>query len=234
MNYSRTIRRKSIAVRVIVLCSIALVVGLLLGGVVGYAIETYITAKDKPKEDMQTSEQEVSDFTVYGSYDSDYFTEELPLDWESGDVSFTLLDVPMSEEEQEFVFYLCSGYSINFPLVMALIQYESNFQPDVISKTNDYGLMQINQVNHAQLTEILGVTDYLDPYQNMRAGCFTLRKLFEKYEDVNLVLMAYNMGENGARRLWEQGIYSTSYTDGVLAIQRRLEGDTNAGKLEDS
>lgn len=54
---------------------------------------------------------------------------------------------------------------------------------------------------------------FTDPYQNIRAGVFVLRKLFERYQDTNMVLMAYNMGEDGADRLWEKGIYSTDYTE---------------------
>jgi len=119
-----------------------------------------------------------------------------------------------------------------------MIQHESNFQPNAVSSTQDYGLMQINQINHKYLTETIGVTDFLDPYQNIRAGIFTLKKLFEKYHDTDMVLMAYNMGENGASRLWEQGIYETSYTQDILSIQQQfseqLEGDADAGKLENN
>ena len=132
------------------------------------------------------------------------------------------------EEQQEFAYYLCTGYNIDFTLVMALIQNESSFDPAVISKTNDYGYMQINQINHQWLTDTLGVTDFTDPYQNIRAGVFVLRKLFERYQDTNMVLMAYNMGEDGAARLWEKGIYSTDYTEKILNYQtqfnEQLEG----------
>ena len=135
----------------------------------------------------------------------------------------------MPEEQQEFVYYLCSGYNLDFTLVMALIQHESSFDPNVISSTNDYGYMQINAINHDWLTETIGVTDYTDPYQNIRAGVFVLRKLFERYQDTNMVLMAYNMGENGASRLWEKGIFETDYTQSILTIQEQfndqLEGD---------
>lgn len=89
--------------------------------------------------------------------------------------------------------------------------------------------MQINVQNHEWLTETLGVTDYTDPYQNIRAGVFVLRKLFERYQDVEMVLMAYNMGENGAGRLWDKGVFRTDYTQEILNIQQQfieqLEGD---------
>ena len=134
----------------------------------------------------------------------------------------------MPEEQQEFTYYLCTGYNLDFTLVMALIQNESSFDPSVVSATHDYGYMQINEMNHQWLTDTIGVTDFADPYQNIRAGVFVLRKLFERYQDTNMVLMAYNMGEDGATRLWEKGIYSTDYTEKILNYQtqfnEQLEG----------
>ena len=134
----------------------------------------------------------------------------------------------MPEEQQEFVYYLCSGYNLDFTLVMALIQHESSFDPNVISSTNDYGYMQINAINHNWLTETIGVTDYTDPYQNIRAGVFVLRKLFERYQDTNMVLMAYNMGKM-VLPFVGKGIFETDYTQSILTIQEQfndqLEGD---------
>lgn len=229
MNYSKNIKRSDIAKRVILSWCIVAVVFLLIGGVSGYALKTHITAKQGSQDEMQTNIQEEVKTLVYGEYDDRCFTEEVSLDWGAGDLDFKPLDCRMPEEEQEFVFYLCSGYNMDFTLVMALIEHESHFDPAAISKTNDYGYMQINVQNHEWLTETLGVTDYTDPYQNIRAGVFVLRKLFERYQDVELVLMAYNMGENGAGRLWDKGVFRTDYTQEILNIQQQfieqLEGD---------
>ena len=107
---------------------------------------------------------------------------------------------------------------------MAMIEWESGYNPKCISQTNDYGLMGINQNNHEWLSETLGVTDFLDPYENVRAGIFILRKLFEKYQDVDMVLMAYNKGEHGASLLWDQGIFEIQYTKEIFRIQSRLNG----------
>ena len=235
MNYSKNLRKAAVARRVLALTGMTLAAGLAVGGVSGYALKTYITANAAVTEAPQTIASPEPEFAVYGAYDDRIYTEEIPLDWSAGDLDFTPLDVPLDVVVQEFTYYLCEGYNIDFTLVMAMMQHESNFKVDVVSKTDDYGLMQINRCNHAELTEILGVTDYLDPYQNIRAGCYTVRKLFEKYQEPNMVLMAYNMGENGASRLWERGIYNTKYTDSILAIQKQfneLRGDTGEGKLE--
>lgn len=229
MNYSKNIKRADIAKRVILSWCVVAVVFLLIGGVSGYALKTHITAKQGSQYEIHTNIQEEVKTLVYGAYDDRIFTQEISLDWGAGDLDFVPLQCDMSQEEQEFLFYLCNGYNIDFCLVMAMIQVESEFNASVVSVTNDYGLMQINESNHDWLTNALGVTDYLDPYQNMRAGCYILRKLFERYQDTELVLMCYNMGENGASRLWKNGIYSTDYTEKVLNWQHRfqeqLEGD---------
>lgn len=235
MNYSKNLSKRKIGKRMIISWVIVAIVSSMISGGVGYGIKAHITATDKGKDNHGTVERVSDEFTVYGAYDNT-FKDELSLDWKHGDLDFQPLSVPMDEEQQEFVFYLCDGYNLEFSLVMAVIEHESYYQADVISKTNDYGLMQINKVNHEQLTEILGLTDFLDPYQNIRAGCFTLRKLFEKYQDADMVLMAYNMGENGANRLWENGVFSTSYTESVRQVQRKLnkqlDGAEYAGNLE--
>lgn len=229
MNYSKNIKRADIAKRVILSWCVVAVVFLLIGGVSGYALKTHITAKQSGQGEKQTNIQADDKTLVYGAYDDRIFTHEMSLDWGADDLDFVPLDCDMPDEQQEFLYYLCAGYSIDFCLVMGIIQTESEFDASAVSMTNDYGLMQINENNHEWLTETIGVTDYLDPYQNMRAGCYVLRKLFERYQDTELVLMCYNMGENGASRLWENGIYSTDYTEQVLNCQRKfqeqLEGD---------
>ena len=178
----------SMVIRVLIVIGVALGVGLVIGNVSGYALKTHITAKDKQKTEEQTLERSSTKTLVYGAYDDRTFTQEISLDWGAGDLDFTPLDCKMPEEQQEFTYYLCTGYNIDFTLVMALIQNESSFDPAVVSETNDYGYMQINQINHQWLTDTLGVTDFTDPYQNIRAGVFVLRKLFERYQDTNMVL----------------------------------------------
>jgi Soluble lytic murein transglycosylase and related regulatory proteins (some contain LysM/invasin domains) len=229
MNYSRNLRKAAIAKRAIILCCITAIVSLLVGYGTGYAMRTHITAISELETEEQAIEPMTQEFALYGAYDNEQFTGEVSLDWDKGNLDFTPLDVDMDEDLQEFVFYLSSAYDIDFTLVMALIQQESNFQSNLISSTNDYGLMQINQINHEYITKTIGVTNFLDPFQNVRAGTFILRKLFEKYQDTKMVLMAYNMGEGGAARLWSQGIYETNYTQTILKIQQQfneqLEGD---------
>lgn len=94
---------------------------------------------------------------------------------------------------------------------MAMIEHESQFNPEIVSSTDDYGLMQINSINHEQLEEKYRTANMLDPYQNVYCGIKIIGSYIEKYTDYGNALMAYNMGEYGAKKAWENGVQSTSY-----------------------
>lgn len=230
MNYSRSIKKTSIAKRVLISWVIIAVIFSLIGLLIG----RFVFKRDSPEiPQAEVQETEQQEILIYGRYDGKIYEGEMSLDWSSGDLNFIPLDVPLNKDLQEFIFYLSAGYNIDFTLVMALIQHESEFQADVISKTNDYGLMQINTCNHEWLSETLGISDFLDPYSNVRSGLFILRKLFEKYETPTKVLMAYNMGETGASRLWEQGIYETNYTKAILKNQEKFNEELERSSNND-
>ncbi len=130
--------------------------------------------------------------------------------------------VPLSVELQKHVFNVSREYGLDWSLVMAVIQQESRYDVYAQSAGGDFGLMQINEINHPELSIRLGIHDFLDPKENVRAGCYMLRDLFEKYGDAHKVLMAYHMGESGAAACWEQGITESQYSRSVLRIQEEL------------
>ena len=185
---------------------ICLLIGCVIGSgliVAAFAKHAKGTAPTKPSV---TAKQEAI---------SDILSEEALQKCEN--IKFTPLECALSEELQEFTYYLSAGYNIDFPYVMGLMFCESSFRTDCASKTNDYGLMQINEQNHEWLSRELALDDIEDPYQNIRAGLFVLHNLFEKYGDSSKVAMAYNMGEYNASLLWEKGVNETDYSRKVLA-----------------
>ncbi len=201
-----------------------LIAAFLLGGLLGSIITGLVVHhQDMKKIQVSEAEAEVILSTTYGS-GNNQVTRNNEFTWSSGEESgFIPLNVDMDEDLQEFVYSLCSAYDIDWTLVMAMIDHESSFRSNVISKTNDYGLMQINECNHSWLSENLGVTDFLDEEENIRCGVYILRGLFEQYDNTHKVLMAYNMGEDGASRLWEAGIYSTPYSETITDIQAQYQ-----------
>lgn len=176
-----------------------LALGLIIGSIIGAAVKAQSAANSTE---------------LYGSRDGKKLTDEGLLVVTSEE--FIPLECALSHDLQEYTYYLCQAYYIDFNFAMALMFTESAFKADIISDTNDYGLMQINICNHAALADKLGITDFTEPYQNIRAGLYILRGLFEKYDDAAKVCMAYNMGEYGASVLWNNGIYTTAYSNKVL------------------
>lgn len=143
-------------------------------------------------------------------------------EWQAEDVPY--YDIPLSQELQLYTYTKCAdlGIAEDYELVLAMMWQESNCSPNLISSTNDYGLMQINICNHGWLSEELGITDFLDPYQNIDAGTHIIASLLLKYEDPHMALMAYNYGEAGARSHWNRGTYTSSYSREVAEKQDML------------
>lgn len=108
----------------------------------------------------------------------------------------------------------CEEYGVPYALALAVADVESRFDPDVASSTNDYGLMQINQVNHGWLLE-QGI-DPMTPAGNIEAGVLFLSDYLTAYGDPELAVMAYNCGPSGAQNLWAAGTYSTDHSRKVM------------------
>lgn len=125
---------------------------------------------------------------------------------------YAYFDVPLSENLQRHIFELCAENNVPVALVFAIIECESNFNPEVISKTDDYGLMQINVVNHGWAAEQFKCTDMLNPYQNVYIGIHMIGEYLEKYGNVERALLAYALGEGGAAEAWAEGRTTTHAT----------------------
>ena len=116
----------------------------------------------------------------------------------------TYFDVPLSHSLQRYIYEVCADENVPVSLIIAMIDQESKFNPEVVSKTGDYGLMQINTINHEWLAEEYRTADMLDPYQNVFCGIKVIGSYIQNYNDYGLALMAYNMGER--RRQKKAGI----------------------------
>jgi len=85
----------------------------------------------------------------------------------------------------------CRHYGTSFELVKAMIQVESNFNPNAVSRAGALGLMQIMPYN----LNDFGVLDPFDPRDNVMGGTWYLKQLMEKYNsDLPLSLADYNAG----------------------------------------
>ena len=82
-------------------------------------------------------------------------------------------------------------------LVLAVVSVESAFKPDAVSHKGAQGLMQLMPATAKEL----GVTDALDPAQNLDGGTRYLRQLVAMYGgDLGKALAAYNAGPGAVKR----------------------------------
>ena len=80
-------------------------------------------------------------------------------------------------------------------LVHALIQVESAWRTDAVSRKGAIGLMQLMPAT----AERIGVDPH-DPVENLVGGVHLLSRLVQRYRRLDLALAAYNAGETAVNR----------------------------------
>lgn len=151
-------------------------------------------------------------------------------------------NVPLDKDLLKYINKLCNQLGISETMVLGLIKTESDFNPTLISKTNDYGLMQINRQNFdwlkKELKEEFGISfNWDDPYDNVTAGIYYLSKVkadwVNKYSGEslqNVTLLAYNMGPGNAKKyLRSHSASDWKYVKKVNGYKQKIEKGESLG-----
>lgn len=183
------------------------------------------------------------DYLSYGDPDNYIYPfNTMSADWGSEvyEEGFRYYEIPeeyareggcFPEVVQVYLWCLCKERDIDYYMVVALIERESDYKWDAVGDGgNSLGYMQIGQKWHEERMLEEGVADLLNPYGNIRVGLNFIQELNDRYLEssgANCVLMVYNMGESQAKSWWAKGVYSTEYSRGILAraeeIKQELE-----------
>lgn len=115
-------------------------------------------------------------------------------------------------------------YGIDPTLVKAIIQVESSFNPNAVSKVGASGLMQLMSKTAAKYK----VTNRFDPKQNINGGVQHLKYLMGRFDSkINLVLAAYNAGSSAVEKYGGIPPYTETqnYVIKVKSAQNRLKSE---------
>ncbi len=100
-------------------------------------------------------------------------------------------------EINRLVNHTAKRYKVDPKLVRAIIQVESDYDPNAVSSKGAMGLMQLIPAT----AERFGVSNPFNPRQNIEGGVNYLKYLLNLFKgNVNLSLAAYNAGEHSVLR----------------------------------
>jgi soluble lytic murein transglycosylase-like protein len=126
---------------------------------------------------------------------------------------YTRIDLERDIEEA------AAQHGVNPHLVRAVVQAESAFNPLAVSRVGARGLMQLMPDTATRM----GVTDSLDPRQNVFGGAKYLRQLLTRFDgNVALALAGYNAGPAKVARY--HGIPPYGETRGYVTKIRTIVG----------
>lgn len=128
---------------------------------------------------------------------------------------------------QVYAYIRCKQYDIDYPMVLAMIEVESGYKYDAVSRSGAVGYMQVVPSLHSErLGSPLSEEAFINPYLNIEAGISFLVELSERFDSQKEVLTAYHYGVTGAYRdYWNKGEAGSPYSDDVLEIAERIQGE---------
>ena len=108
---------------------------------------------------------------------------------------------------------LCWEYGVDYEMVKAVIQTESDWNHKAVSTSGAIGLMQVLP-STARSEFDTPKQDLFDPYVNVTVGIKYLSELNDRFDDMESTLTAYSHGPTATRK------YSPTYVSNNFYVKR--------------
>ena len=108
---------------------------------------------------------------------------------------------------------LCWEYGVDYEMVKAVIQTESDWNHKAVSTSGAIGLMQVLP-STARSEFNTPKQDLFDPYVNVTVGIKYLSKLNDRFDDLESTLTAYSHGPTATTK------YSPTYVNNNFYVKR--------------
>ncbi len=117
-------------------------------------------------------------------------------------------------------------YEVDYRLVLAVMDAESNFRHNVVSDAGAIGIMQVKPIVAREFSDEVGIPYERDvlhcPHANVRFGVYYLSWLSRHYDNDYAILYAYNVGYTRARQNMQRSSEpKTGYTRKVMEEYER-------------
>jgi hypothetical protein len=141
--------------------------------------------------------------------------------------------IPLSDELLDEIYNQCLTNDIPYSLVLAIAGVESDYNPKAVSKTSDFGLMQVHSTNIKDFAIDAGIVnvDPFNPEHSTRMATVYLKYLKDYWNQYDMsdeqkffcIVLSYNIGENKVEDYIKHHGYKNTYVTKVLHLKNELE-----------
>ncbi len=135
-----------------------------------------------------------------------------------GLVLYDAWQVHREHSQDKVILAAAARYGVDAALIKAIVWRESDFDPRVVGRADEIGLMQVTETAgrewaDAEHVPFFVASQLFDPARNVRAGTWYLHKLYGRYTDTDdplpYALADYNAGRANVLR-WMKGAAATN------------------------
>jgi len=109
-------------------------------------------------------------------------------------------EIPLDKELQKYFYLECLDTGTDYAFALSIVDIETGgtFNPNIISKTNDYGLFQCNGCWKSTFKKLGliqdSMKDLLNPYNSIHAGLYLLSQYQAEFGVSEAAAVKYNRG----------------------------------------